>query len=163
MLSVGFVSLAAWVITITGIALALRNRLDAPYLLTFGAALMAVVGGLADVGVLSKSTLPVAFGDEGPALIRLLIAITIGLGMGIAIAGVLLTTPIRTRTIDNDNEGAETRAYFEAFPEASENFNSSDTKGINDSTATKAAKPRKTAKPGKTPKAKTDAKGWDLD
>ncbi len=163
MLSVGFVSLAAWVITITGIALALRNRLDAPYLLTFGAALMAVVGGLADVGALSKSTLPVAFGDEGPALIRLLIAITIGLGMGIAIAGVLLTTPIRARTIDNDNEGAETRANFDAFPEAPENFDSPDTTSINDSTDTKTAKPRKPTKPGKTPKAKTNAKGWDLD
>jgi hypothetical protein len=121
MVSVGFVSLAAWTITMVGIALALRKRIDAPYLLTFGAALMAVVGGIADLGVLSKSSLPVAFGDGGPALIRLLVAITLGLGVGIALAGVWLTTPIRevanpvqsddgTRSFDGADEPKPSKA-----------------------------------------------------
>ena len=103
MVSVGFVSLAAWLITMVGIALALRNRLDAPYLLTFGAALMAVVGGIVDLVVLSKSSLPVAFGTGGPALVRLMVAVTIGLGFGIAAAGVLLTQPIATTPPSTSN------------------------------------------------------------
>jgi hypothetical protein len=142
MVSVGFVSLAAWAITLTGMVLALRNRLDAPYLLTFGAALMAVVGGLADLGILSKSSLPVAFGDGGPALVRLLVAITIGLGIGVAIAGVLLTTPIRTLSTSPDHSLNEDDLPVE-------NLTAPTTKPASKSTA-KA-------------KANNKAKGWDLD
>jgi hypothetical protein len=141
MVSVGFVSLAAWVIMAIGIVLALRNRLDAPYLLTFGAALMAVVGGFADVGVLSKSSLPVAFGDGGPALVRVLIAITIGLGVGIAVAGVLLTTPIRVLTTSSA-PGDESETPTLSTSEAS---------------APPASDPRGSAK------RQAQAKGWDLD
>jgi hypothetical protein len=151
MVSVGFVSLAAWAITLTGIVLALRNRLDAPYLLTFGAALMAVVGGLADLGVLSKSSLPVAFGDGGPALVRLLVAITIGLGIGVAIAGVLLTTPISARSTPTGRSLSEDDAtkLLPSSDSPNKNITEPTTKPAS-SSSTKA-------------KANNKAKGWDLD
>jgi hypothetical protein len=135
MVSVGFVSLAAWVIALLGITLALRNRLDAPYLLTFSAALMAVVGGFADLGVLSKSSLPVAFGDGGPALVRILVAATLGLGLGVAMAGVMLTTPIR---VLNDAPGGE-RLPGADYPD------------VQTGSVTEPATPKATAK------------GWELD
>ncbi len=160
MVSVGFVSLAAWAITLIGIVLALRNRLDAPYLLTFGAALMAVVGGLADLGVLSKSSLPVAFGDGGPALVRLLVATTIGLGIGVAIAGVLLTTPIRVLITSTDHSlNGDDATRFVPSPDSTRFVPSPDlpVENINESTT-------KTASPSTTKaKANNKAKGWDLD
>jgi hypothetical protein len=149
MVTVGFVSLAAWVIVLIGIVLALRNRLDAPYLLTFGAALMGVVGGVADVGVLSKSSLPVAFGDGGPALIRVLIAVTIGLGIGIALAGVMLTTPIRV--LPNPSPLGEV-ALPHRYADLPENAGSRT--GATD-TAISTSK--------RQGQAKGQAKGWDLD
>jgi hypothetical protein len=157
MVTVGFVSLAAWAIVLIGIVLALRNRLDAPYLLTFGAALMGVVGGVADVGVLSKSSLPVAFGDGGPALIRVLIAVTIGLGLGIALAGVMLTTPIRV--LPNPSPLGEV-GLPSSYPDLLDNAGSR--AGAPDA-AIPTSKRQGKAKGQAKGQAKSQAKGWDLD
>lgn len=151
MASVGFVSLAAWCISLIGFVLARQDRLDAPYLITFGAALMAVVGGLVDVGVLSKSSLPVAFGDAGPALIRLLVAITIGLGVGIAIAGVVVTTPIRTLINPCDDSEAVPQPFFDC---------SADTPSASTGAMTTSTTKTKTKTKTKT---RAKAKGWELD
>jgi hypothetical protein len=91
MATIGFVSMAAWVLAFIGVALVKAKRADAPYLITFSAGLMAIVGGFADLGVLSKSNLPFAFA-VGSA--RFLVMATIGLGIGLALAGILLTRPI---------------------------------------------------------------------
>jgi hypothetical protein len=89
--TVGFVSIAAWLLAIIGVVLALRRRSDAPYLLTFAGGLMAIVGGFADLVVLSRSSIPFAFGAN---VVRLSVTLTIGLGIGVALAGILLTRPI---------------------------------------------------------------------
>ncbi len=99
--SVGFVSIAAWLLGLIGVWLVARNRADAPYLLTFSGGLMAIVGGFADVGVLSKTSIPFAF---SASIVRPVVAITIGLGIGIAVAGVLLTRPLeKVAEFDNDD------------------------------------------------------------
>lgn len=90
-LGIGFGSFAAWIAAILGLILYLRKRTDGLYLVTFGAGLMTLVGGLADVSALSSSSVPFAF----PSIVaRIVITLTIGLGIGLVVAGVLLTRPI---------------------------------------------------------------------
>ena len=96
--SVGYVSIAAWVLAATATALLLRRRDDALYLVTFAAGLMFVVGGLADFSVLSRTSIPFAF---SVGIARWCIAVTLGLGLGLATAGVLLTRPT-PRSVDPD-------------------------------------------------------------
>ena len=87
--SLGFVSIVAWLLLVVGAILLLRNRVDAYYLVILGAGLTAIIGGFADVGVLSRSSTPFAFELW---LLRLSVAATLGLGLGLVVAGVLLTS-----------------------------------------------------------------------
>ena len=93
--SVGYVSIAAWLLAADAVVLRLRRHDDARYLLTFAAGLMFVVGGLAEFTVLSGTRVPFAF---SVGLARWCIAVTLGLGFGLAVAGVLLTRPAPTVT-----------------------------------------------------------------
>jgi hypothetical protein len=89
--SVGYASIAAWVLGAVAIVLLLRRRIDALYLVTFSAGLIALVGGLADIGSLSASSIPFAF---DPEVARWTIAVSLCGGIGVAIAAVLLTRPV---------------------------------------------------------------------
>jgi hypothetical protein len=91
--SIGYASMAAWVMAIISIVLWLRGRDDALYLATFAAGLMTLVGGVADISILGKSSIVFAWADE---LARWSVALTLGLGIGIVIAAVLLTKPVPT-------------------------------------------------------------------
>ncbi len=88
--SIGYASMAAWAMAVTSMVLWLRGRDDALYLATFAAGLMTLVGGVADIGILSKSSVVFAWADE---LARWSVALTLGLGIGMVIAAVLLTRP----------------------------------------------------------------------
>lgn len=86
--SVGYASIVAWVLGIAGAALALRRRSDGLYLMTFAAGLIALVGGMADLSSMSKSSLAFAYDAD---LGRWSIAVSLGMGLGVAVAAVLLT------------------------------------------------------------------------
>jgi hypothetical protein len=86
--SVGYASIVAWLLGLAGAALALRRRSDGLYLMTFAAGLVALVGGMADLSSMSKSSLAFAY---DPRLGRWSIAVSLGLGLGVAVAAVLLT------------------------------------------------------------------------
>jgi hypothetical protein len=90
LVSIGYASIAAWVIGIVAAVLWLRGRQDAMYVITFAAALMALIGGVADLSILTKSSIVFRWSD---AVARWSVAATLGLGIGLVIAGVLLTRP----------------------------------------------------------------------
>jgi hypothetical protein len=86
--SVGFMSIVGWLVLLVAALLISRRRFDGYYLLTFGAGLVFVIGGLSDVNVLSRTSIPFAFATT---LARVAIATTLGLGIGLVVAGILLT------------------------------------------------------------------------
>ncbi len=88
--SIGYASVAAWVIALISAALWLKGRPDALYLTTFAAGLMTLVGGIADLSILSK---PAVVFQWSPLLARWCVALTLGLGIGILVAAVLMTRP----------------------------------------------------------------------
>ena len=88
--SVGFVSIIMWVVAVVAVMLLWRGRADALYLVTLCAAVITFVGGLSDLTVLSRTSVPFAW---GVGVARLCVAATLGLGVGVAVAGVLLTRP----------------------------------------------------------------------
>lgn len=91
-LSVGFVSIIIWVVGAVAIVLLWQGRTDSLYLVTLCAAVITFVGGLSDLAVLSRTSVPFAF---GVGVARVCVAATLGLGVGLAAAGVLLTRPDR--------------------------------------------------------------------
>lgn len=101
--SIGFASFVAWIATLVGLWMYLRKRTDGLYLVTFGAGLITMVGGLADLSTLSASSIPFAF---APVVARVVITLTIGLGIGIVFAGVLLTRPT-PEELRSDDTSAE--------------------------------------------------------
>ena len=86
--SIGWVSLVAWVVALLTIVALRGQRMDALYVGVFAAGIVTLVGGLSDIGVLSSSSLPFAFSN---GVARASIAITLGLGIATVIAGVMLT------------------------------------------------------------------------
>lgn len=91
MIGIGFPSFAAWIASAIGMILFLRKRADGLYLVTFGAGLMAMVGGFADLSALSSTSVPFAFPTT---VARIVITLTIGFGVGLVFGGVLLTRPL---------------------------------------------------------------------
>ncbi len=89
-ISIGYASIAAWVIAVVSAVLWLKGRPDALYLTTFAAGLMTLVGGIADLSILGK---PAVVFQWAPSLARWCVALTLGLGIGILVAAVLLTRP----------------------------------------------------------------------
>lgn len=97
--SVGWASVAAWVMAVVAGWLLLRGREDALYLMTFAAGIITLVGGLADISVLSHTSVAFLF---PVAMARWLIAVTLGLGVGIVVAAVLLTRPVHRAAVALD-------------------------------------------------------------
>lgn len=91
--NIGYSSIAAWIMSIVSIVLLLKRREDAMYLLTFAAGTMTLVGGVADLSILSRSSVVFWWSDVSA---RFLVAATLGLGIGLVVAGVLLTRPVRS-------------------------------------------------------------------
>jgi hypothetical protein len=90
LLTIGYASIVAWILALVSALLWVRNRNDALYLTTFAAGLMTLVGGVADLSILSKSSVVFKW---SPTIARWSVALTIGLGIGLVIAAVLLTRP----------------------------------------------------------------------
>ena len=88
MLSIGWISIGAWLLAIGSIVALSRRRVDALYVGVFAAGIIALVGGLSDIAVLTASSVPFAYSN---VVARLSIALTLGLGAGLVIAGVVLT------------------------------------------------------------------------
>jgi hypothetical protein len=88
--TIGYASIAAWIMAVVASVLWLRHRDDALYLATFAAGLMTLVGGVADISILSKSAIVFWWPDH---IARWSVALTLGLGVGIVVAAVLLTRP----------------------------------------------------------------------
>lgn len=86
--SIGWVSLAAWVIALLTIVALRGQRMDALYVGVFAAGIVTLVGGLSDLSILSSSSLPFAFSN---GVARAAIALTLGLGIATVITGVILT------------------------------------------------------------------------
>ncbi len=86
--SIGWVSVAAWAIVLLTIVALRRQRVDALYVGVFAAGIVTLVGGLSDLSILSSSSLPFAFSN---GVARASIALTLGLGIATVITGVLLT------------------------------------------------------------------------
>jgi hypothetical protein len=101
LVSIGYASIAAWIMAIVAIILLLRRREDAMYLATFAAGLMTLVGGVADLGILSKTSVVFLW---SPSMARVLVALTLGFGIGIVVAGVLLTRPAKPSQPDPQND-----------------------------------------------------------
>jgi hypothetical protein len=89
--TIGYASIAAWVMALVSAFLWLQHREDALYLATFAAGLMTLVGGVADISILSKSAIVFWWPDT---LARWSVALTLGLGVGLVVAAVLLTRPV---------------------------------------------------------------------
>jgi hypothetical protein len=90
MITIGYASMAAWVLAMLSAVLWLRGRDDALYLTTFAAGLMTLVGGIADIGIMSKSAVVFLWSGD---VARWTVALTLGLGAGLVTAAVLLTRP----------------------------------------------------------------------
>ena len=75
-------------------ALMARGRDDALYLLTFAGGIITLVGGMADLTVLSRTSVVFAYSIT---LARTVVALTLGLGIGLVVASVLLTRPLQKR------------------------------------------------------------------
>jgi hypothetical protein len=97
------VSIPAWAVGLGAVWLLLKRRVDGFFAAVFCAAIIAVVGGIADFTVLSRSQVPFAL---SPALARPIVAISFGLGAGIAIASALAIRRLEPNS-PRDRETAE--------------------------------------------------------
>jgi hypothetical protein len=84
--SSSIVSVPAWAVGIGAVVLLLRKRVDGFFAAVFCGAIVAVVGGLADLTVLSRSTVPFAL---SASVARPIVAASLGLGIGVAAASGL--------------------------------------------------------------------------
>jgi hypothetical protein len=80
------VSVPAWIVGAAAVVLLLRRRVDGFFAAVFSGAIVAVVGGLADLTVLSRSTVPFAL---SASVARPIVAASLGLGIGVAAASGL--------------------------------------------------------------------------
>jgi hypothetical protein len=93
------VSLPAWLVG-GGALWFFRNRkVDGFFAAVFCGLIVAVVGGLADVTVLSRSVVPYALPD---ALSRLIVLVSLALGFGVAVASGLSIRKLEPRVIDDE-------------------------------------------------------------
>jgi hypothetical protein len=86
LLSTSYLSVVAWALVVAALVASWRRPLDGVRLTALAAVMVAVTGGLADLGYLNSSTVPFAGPDW---LARGLVAATIGLGVGLGTAAVL--------------------------------------------------------------------------
>jgi hypothetical protein len=87
----GWSSIASWVIGGIGVWLLARNRSSGLYFAFTAAALIAAIGGIGDLAVLSRSQVVFAWSST---LARILVALSLGIGIGLAIVAGLETTRV---------------------------------------------------------------------
>lgn len=79
-------SLVAWVVGGVAVSMLLREKRDGLFAAIFAAVLIAVFGGLQDLGVLRHSQVPFAWAED---LARLFVAASVGLGAGVTVGAVI--------------------------------------------------------------------------
>jgi hypothetical protein len=87
----GPLALVAWVVGILAVVWLLRRGRDGLPLAALAGLQVALIGGVGDLNVLSRSEVPFGFGT---GLARLAVAASIGLGFGLAVAAVLRLTGV---------------------------------------------------------------------
>ncbi len=78
-------SLVAWVVGGVAVSMLLRAKRDGLFAAIFAAVLIAIFGGLQDLGVLSHSQVPFAWAED---MARLFVAVSVGLGAGVTVGAV---------------------------------------------------------------------------
>lgn len=92
--SASTVSIPAWIVGAGAVYFLARRKVDGFFAAVFAGLIVAVVGGLADSTVLSRSQIPFAF---APGSARPIVAISLGLGFGVAIASGLAIRQLEPR------------------------------------------------------------------
>ena len=85
-LSGSFFSVAAWAAGALAVVLLARGSADGPFAAAFAGAVIALFGGVADLGDLTRSQVPFAF---GPTAARLFVSLSLGIGAGLVAAAVI--------------------------------------------------------------------------
>lgn len=86
-------SLVAWVVGGVAVSMLLREKRDGLFAAIFAAVLIAVFGGLQDLGVLRHSQVPFAWAED---LARLFVAVSVGLGAGVTVGAVVAVVRLGT-------------------------------------------------------------------
>ncbi len=100
-LSGATVSIPAWIVGAGAVWFLLRKRVDGFFAAVFCGLIVAVVGGLADSTVLSRSQVPFAL---SASLARLIVAASLGLGVGVAIASGLAIRQLEPRLLGTKDD-----------------------------------------------------------
>ncbi|HVV35826.1 MAG TPA: hypothetical protein VHC63_04425 [Acidimicrobiales bacterium] len=99
------VSIPAWAVGALGVWLLARKRVDGFFAAVFCGLIVAVVGGLADFSVLSRSQVPFAL---SAAVARPIVAASFGLGVGIAVASGLGIRRLDPRPTSEESPAPQT-------------------------------------------------------
>ncbi len=90
---IGFVPLLSWIVLTIGLVMVVLRRKDSGlYLVTFGAGIVFLIGGLSDLSTLKDSSVVFSF---GASVARWCVTAAIGLGLGLVVSGIVLTRPAR--------------------------------------------------------------------
>lgn len=95
------VSIPAWIVGAGAVWFLARKRVDGFFAAVFCGLIVAVVGGLADNTVLSRSQVPFAL---SATLARLIVATSLGLGVGVAVASGLAIRQLEPRLLGAKDE-----------------------------------------------------------
>ncbi|MEY2397679.1 MAG: hypothetical protein QOJ00_853 [Actinomycetota bacterium] len=95
------VSIPAWLVGAGAVWLLLHKKVDGFFAAVFCGLIVAVVGGIADSTVLSRSQVPFAL---SAAIARPIVAASLGLGVGVAVAGGLAIRQLEPRVLAEDDE-----------------------------------------------------------
>ena len=79
-------SVPAWIVGVGGLWFLWKRRIDGFFALVFCGLIVAVVGGIADISVLTRSQAPFAYGTEA---VRWIVAASLGIGAAVAVASAL--------------------------------------------------------------------------
>ena len=79
-------SVVAWSVGVAGITMLVKGKRDGLFAAIFSGVLLAVFGGLQDLGVLSHSQVPFAWGE---ASARVFVTLSIGLGVRVTVGSLL--------------------------------------------------------------------------
>ena len=103
-LSGATVSIPAWIVGAGAVYFLTRKRVDGFFAAVFAGLIVAVVGGIADSTVLSRSVVPFAL---SAGLARVIVAASLGMGVGIAVASALAIRQLEPRILgpkDHDDD-----------------------------------------------------------
>ena len=93
------VSLPAWLVGAAALWFFRNRKVDGFFAAVFCGLIIAVVGGLADVSVLSRSVVPYALPDS---VSRLIVALSLAVGFAVAVAAGLSIRRLEPRIIDDE-------------------------------------------------------------